>query len=231
MSCSSIQESLQPWLRGELSEADSAAVEAHVAGCYRCARVVESESAILNCLQAGYRVPESSPDFEARVLTAATGQNLSAGGQRSMSMPWVGGAVAAALVLGVALGVGLQPDAPVREATVASGSGAERESVDSTVSGSAQTVRLAFNSAEAMTDVTLTVELPAHVEMARYPGRQQLSWNVSLDKGENIVELPLNVMFPGEGELVAHLDDGERRKTFRADLPRANATSRTEPLL
>ncbi|WP_225314360.1 anti-sigma factor family protein [Marinobacter halotolerans] len=223
MSCSSTREHIQPWLRGELSEAESAAVEKHVAGCYRCARVVESESAILNALQAGYQVPEPSTGFESRVLAAATEADASAGRHRSVSTAWVGGAVAAALVLGVAIGVGLQPGATTGEARVATDS--------APAPSNTQTVRLAFNAAEAMTDVTLTLELPAHVEMASYPGHQQLSWNVSLDKGENIVELPLNIMFPGEGVLVAHLDNGERRKTFRADLPRANAASRSEPVL
>jgi predicted anti-sigma-YlaC factor YlaD len=223
MSCSSTREHIQPWLRGELSEAESAAVEKHVAGCYRCARVVESESEILNALQARYQVPKPSTGFESRVLAAATGAGSSANRQRSRSRVWVGGAVAAALALGVAIGVGLQPGAPAGDARVATDS--------APAPGTTQTVRLAFNAAEAMTDVTLTLELPAHVEMARYPGHQQLSWNVSLDKGENIVELPLNVMFPGQGELVAHLDNGERRKTFRADLPRVNAASRLEPVL
>jgi len=58
---------------------------------------------------------------------------------------------------------------------------------------------------------------------------------VSLDQGENIVKLPLNILFPGEGELVARLDDGKREKTFRTRLSQVDAQidegSPLEPVL
>ena len=93
----------------------------------------------------------------------------------------------------------------------------------------ARNVRLAFSSREALDGVTLTVELPPHVEVASYPGHQKLSWKVDLDKGENVVNLPLNILFSGEGDLVAHLDDGRRTKTFRTSLDRAEGKAAQEP--
>lgn len=219
MSCSTYRNNLRPWLRGELPEADAATVENHVAGCYPCARIVENESAILDALQSRYRVPEPSADFESRVMAAATRQSPAAGHRRLLSFPVAGGAVAAALVLGIALGIGLQPEAPTGTAFETTNAMAGNDAVQN----NARTVRFAFNAAEAMDNVTLTVELPAHVEMSDYPGHQKLSWNVSLDQGENIVKLPLNILFPGEGELVARLDDGERGKTFRTRLSQFDA--------
>lgn len=227
MSCSNYRENLRPWLRGELPEGEAMALQKHVASCYPCARIVENESAIHGALKDLHKAPEPSDDFEIRVLAAATGRSSTDDRRRSLSFPVAGGAIAAALALGVALGVGLQSE---------TGSGRDIQTVevpaDSDPAGNdLQTVRFAFNAAEALDNVTLTVELPAHVEMADYPGHQKLSWNVSLDQGENIVKLPLNVLFPGDGELVASLDDGERKKTFRTRLSQKDESSLPEPVL
>ena len=227
MSCSTYRKNLRPWLRGELPEGESVAVQKHVASCYPCARIVENESIIYGALKELHKAPEPSDDFESRVLAAATGRSTAMGRRRSFSFPVAGGAVAAALALGIALGVGLQSEP---------GSGRDMQTVEAPVDSdpavnNLQTVRFAFNAAEALDNVTLTVELPAHVEMADYPGHQKLSWNVSLEQGENIVKLPLNVLFPGEGELVASLDDGERKKTFRTRLSRQDESSLPEPVL
>ena len=211
MSCNNFRQHVRSWLRGELSATDAAAVERHVSGCYFCAAVVENESLIIEGLQKRFDVPPPSADFESRVLTAASSQGKPAR-SRPVATSWTSGAVAAVLALGIALGVGMRPDAPKSEP---------------------HNVRLAFNTADAMDNVTLTVELPPHVEMSGYPGYQRLSWNVSLDEGENIVNLPLNILFPGEGELVAHLDNGEHQKTFRASLTDngSSASSSSEPVL
>ena len=224
MSCSEFRNRLHPWLRGELSDDEATAVRRHVAGCRACASAAENEKAIVDHLRLRYEAPEASGSFEQRVMAAATGKPLNAASRRSVSLPIVGGAVAAALALGIVLGFGLRPEALPERA------GAPVES-DTFEVQDPYTVRLAFDSAEAMENVTLTVELPAHVEMTSYPGQQQLSWNVNLDKGENILKLPLNVLFPGEGDLVAHLDNGGRTKTFRTRLSQRHVESASEPLL
>jgi len=210
MSCNDFRKHLRPWLRGELSTDDASVVRKHVAVCYFCAAVVENESLIIESLQGQFDVPPPSPDFETRVLAAAASQGKPA--RRHAAMAWSGGAVAAVLALGIALfaGMGQGPDVP---------------------GGQPYNVRLAFDTVDAMDDVTLTVELPSHVEMSGYPGHQRLSWNVSLEKGANVVNLPLKILFPGEGELVAHLDNGERQKTFRASLTESGNSSPSEPVL
>jgi hypothetical protein len=128
------------------------------------------------------------------------------------------------LVLGITLGIGLQP--PESADKVAPSLAGKNAGQASPV---ARNLRLAFSSARALEDVTFTLELPPHIEMSRYPGHQQLSWKVDLEKGENIVNLPLNVLFAGQGDLVARIDDGERTQTFRADLSKAVQPDKQEP--
>ncbi|MDK8465499.1 zf-HC2 domain-containing protein [Marinobacter sp. SS13-12] len=236
MLCNECKNNLRSWVRNELSAAHASRIEQHIADCKGCSIAAHNEQAIFDSLQDSQAVPAPSFGFEARVLGAATGKGGEAGKGshgHGWSTPVASGAVAAALVIGIALGFGWKADPePGAEQAI---SGAEQAGGDKTLAAEpvarpvARNVRLAFSSREALEGVTLTVELPPHVEVASYPGHQKLSWKVDLDKGENVVNLPLNILFSGEGELVAHLDDGRRTKTFRTSLNGASGNGDQEP--
>lgn len=227
MLCNECKNNLRSWVRNELSAAQSSRIEQHLAVCKNCPIAAHNEKTILESLQASQAVPRPSLGFEERVLGAATGKGRHSG--YGWSTPVAGGAIAAALIVGIALGFGWK-----------SGPGPGADLVDSAVKQAddnkslvvepvTRNVRLAFNSRESLEGVTLTVELPPHVEVSKYPGHQRLSWKVDLDKGENVVNLPLNILFPGEGELITHLDDGRRTQTFRTSLDGAFVNGNPEP--
>jgi len=193
----------------------------HVETCPECARALRAAQELQQGLQ-GVTIPEPTLDFEKRVLAAATGGD-SKTGYRNWHIPAWSGAIAAALVVGVFIGGQLSSPTPENQPVVA------QESVSTVkVPGTApkqQTVKLAFNSHEAVENVTLTLELPPNMELAPFPGRHRVSWKVDLKPGDNLLALPLNVLFPGAGTLVAHLDDGNKRKTFRADIGKTKEPS------
>lgn len=232
MRCNECKNNLRSWIRGELSAAQASRIEQHIAMCNDCSVAAHNEKAIFDSLHDTQAVPAPSFGFEARVLGAATGKggrSRAGSSGHGWSTPVAGGAIAAALVVGIALGFGWQSGTE---------SGADLALSDEEQAAGAQTVvaepvarnvRLAFSSTEALEGVTLTVELPPNVEVSDYPGHQRLSWKVDLDKGENVVNLPLNILFAGDGELVAHLDDGRRTKTFRTSLDGAAVNGKPEP--
>ncbi|MDL0432479.1 zf-HC2 domain-containing protein [Marinobacter sp. TBZ242] len=232
MMCNECKNNLRSWVRNELSAAQASRMEQHIARCKDCSIAAYNEQAIFDSLHESQSVPAPSPGFEERVLGAATGRDARArAGSHSSgwSTPMAGGAIAAALVVGIALGFGWN-SGPGGEADLAL-SPAEQAATEATLVAEpvARNVRLAFSATEALEGVTLTVELPPHVEVSDYPGHQRLSWKVDLDKGENVVNLPLNILFSGEGELVAHLDDGRRKKTFRTNLTGMGVNANPEP--
>lgn len=227
MLCNQCKDNLRSWVGNELSAAQASRIEQHIALCEDCAIAAHNEQAIFDSLHDSQAVPAPSFGFEERVLGAASGKggrSRNGSSSHGWSTPVAGGAIAAALVVGVALGFGWNSGSDLV-------SGAQQIGSDKSLVAVpvARNVRLAFSSGEALEGVTLTVELPPHVEVASYPGHQKLSWEVDLDKGENVVNLPLNILFSGEGELVAHLDDGRRTKTFRTSLDGAVGKGDEEP--
>ncbi|MBJ6138975.1 anti-sigma factor family protein [Marinobacter litoralis] len=199
----------------------TAEMKQHAEACPECARALRAAQELQSGMQS-MAIPEPSRDFEARVLAAATGGD-SKTGNRNWHIPAWSGAIAAALVVGVFIGGELSAPAPESAPVIA------QESVSSSevaaTSPKQQTVKLAFNSHDAVENVTLTLELPPNMELAPFPGRHRVSWKVDLKPGDNLLALPLNVLFPGAGTLVAHLDDGNKRKTFRADIGKTKEPS------
>ncbi|KAE8545440.1 zf-HC2 domain-containing protein [Marinobacter sp. C1S70] len=217
MSCPSIRSQLPDYVRATLSENEAAVVREHLQRCPRCRRRCDMEEVLMSRMAAQFDVPPPAPDFESRVFG-----ELSSGSGRRVHMAW-GGAVAAALALGLFIGQsGLwQPDEAVAVAEV----------VDTPVVAPVErTVRLAFTAGEPLDDVTLTLNLPPHVEIAGLPGQHQVRWQVSLEQGDNVLALPLRIMFPGAGELVAELDAEGRQKVFRATIPDYPGASRHAPV-
>ena len=214
MKCDELRENLMTYAAGETLDPEAAEVlYAHLSDCSRCRRRLEWERRVQGALQA-QEIPEPSVDFESRVLAAATGSGPGSAGTHWKRNSFIGGAVAAAMAVGVFLGGGMQstPESssePVMAERVEPVQAWERE----------ETVRLAFNSRSELEDVTLTIELPPHVEVSRFPGHRQLSWKVDLEPGDNVIALPLRIAFPEEGELVAHLGEGPNRRTFVAPIP------------
>ena len=78
-----------------------------------------------------------------------------------------------------------------------------------------QTVRLSFDAANDIESVALSIGLPQNIEIQGYPGQKQLAWKTRLEKGQNILALPVMAIDKGQGELVAELSYGDKKQTLR----------------
>jgi len=203
MNCNEVITRIEDYCDGALDAGDSQAVDQHLEGCESCYRKVRAERRWRLMLAEPVSEPDSG--FEQRMLQAAHGGGDA---RRRWTTPVVGAAMAACLVGGLFLGQWLPSESGPADSGV----------VGPVASQEIQTVRLAFDSGEALQNVTLTLELPPHAELASMPGERRISWQVDLEKGENRLALPLRTLFPGEGELVARVQHGEQTKTFRAPI-------------
>ena len=78
-----------------------------------------------------------------------------------------------------------------------------------------RTINLMFASKTALDGATLTVSLPAGVELAGFPGQREITWETSLDAGKNYLPLELIALTPAGGEVLARLEHDDRSRTFR----------------
>lgn len=219
MECQQATQYFDEELDGTLSEPLQYGLHQHLKHCTACQQRCESGNRLHAALK-DWQVPPPSAGFKDRVLHVAVERNR----------PWpksatlVGLAMAASLVIGIGLGLVLAP--------VGSGPQSAVQTVAMTVD-QPQNVTLAFDSAQALTGVTLTVNLPANVELVGYPGQRSLSWRTDLKAGKNQLTLPLIAHKGAGGALAASLTHGQRHKEFSLYLAvqqRRDAASRNNPL-
>jgi len=165
----------------------------------------KQDQEILALLQ-DYPMPEAAAGYFDQALVRAT----HAGSRRQRNrwlMTGFGGAVAAGLVLWMVGGFFLTaPDLPVGEPTIPGITMTLQEP---------RTINLVFSSAEPLDTATLTVQLPPGIEMSGFPGQREVTWETSLNAGNNLLPLKLIATSPVGGEVFATLKHDDRGRTFR----------------
>lgn len=165
-----------------------------------------AEDLEIQALLQNYPAPEADPGFYDQALARATLQ-----GARKQRTRWVmtgfGGAIAAGLAIWMIGGLLLNsPQLPDASENIPEVTMALEEP---------RTVNLVFSATEAMDVATLTVSLPAGVELAGFPGQREISWETSLNEGRNLLPLKLIALTPVGGELLARLEHDDRDREFR----------------
>jgi len=158
----------------------------------------------LEALLAAYPAPTAEPGFYDEALARAA-----YAGTRRQRTRWLatgfGSAVAAGLAAWVVFGLLLSTPEP---------GGTEIPGVAIALE-TPRTVNLVFASAAALDAATLTVTLPDGVELDGFPGQREITWETSLDEGQNLLPLTLIATRGVGGELLARLEHDRRSRTFR----------------
>jgi len=160
----------------------------------------------IQALLKDYPMAQPAAGFYDQALARATHE-----GTRRQRNRWIltgfGSAIAAGIVLWVIGGFLLTtPDVPQPEASIPGIALTLEEP---------RTINLVFSSKAALEGATLTVSLPAGVEMAGFPGQREVVWKTSLTEGKNLLPLELIALTPAGGEVLARLEHDNRNRTFR----------------
>ena len=153
-----------------------------------------------------YSMPAADAGFYDQALVRATHE-----GSRRQRNRWMltgfGAAIAATVAVWMIGGMLLtNPQLPAADSTIPGVTIALEEP---------RTVNFVFASATALEAATLTVILPAGIELDGFPGQREISLETSLNEGKNLLPLTLVALTPTGGELLARLEHDDRDRTFR----------------
>ncbi len=217
MKCADAHILFDELLDGTLGLPQRENVEQHIEECPACRRALDDERALRAALRA-LPVEPMQPGFGARALANARRHHA-----RTHRHGFVSGfatAAAAGLVMWLAVGV-MRPTTDATQAAPELALAVNQP----------RTVELAFNAPQDLHDVTLTMDLPANVELAGHPGKRTLSWRTTLARGANLLSLPVIAHGGNGGELIATLSWAGQKKSFhiRVDVNEPHASNSTAP--
>ena len=208
MNCKILKDNLLAYVDSETSDVLPEALikdlDLHVSQCEKCEARVREEINIRSVLSA-LPVKPMNANFRNRVMDSIKEKQT----QKKQYGYFAGfsAAVAASVLIWVT-------------AVYISSPGNNATAIQSVVLvlNEVKHVKLAFNAPVDFDEVTLTIDLPKHVELEGFVGESQISWQTSLNSGKNILELPLIVKDIIQGEIVATIRHSEKSKVFKIPL-------------
>lgn len=198
MNCRQCIEVIDDFLDEQLSAKGAASVREHIASCNHCYEAVLQERVLRNLVRD---VPTSQPS-EARLdglLTKATEEGERR--ERRRIGVFVSSALAASLAIWAVtatffLNSPLSPNIPGLKLTL-------HEPRD---------VKLVMDSPRLLKDAVFTLHLPGDVELVGHPGRKLITWKANVNKGKNILVLPVVARGYGGGELITEITHNNKHK-------------------
>lgn len=203
MNCKNSLNLVDEYLGGDLDEVTKQALEDHLGECASCRAQFAGERALRQRLQTQL-VGQPRAGFADRVLERTVEHH-----QNKARHHWsfIRGAVAASIVIAVtsfALRFGLQQEQALPHQTLSMHQVTQ--------------VALAMDSKEELKGATITLQLPDNVELKGFPGQRMISWKTDIDRGTNLLALPVLAVAEKSGLLVARLEHGNKSKEFKVEL-------------
>lgn len=211
MKCTDIQKYLDDYLDDAMSLGEQKSVELHINQCVSCQQALEAHNTVRQAL-GSLPVEKASPEFEEKVF-AEVRSHYTAYNHRHSGNRFIAG-FATAMAAGLALWFASTVYTPQLDESA--------PQVVTVAMNKARTVKLMFDAPTNLAEVTLTVELPENIELEGYAGQKQLVWQTKLNRGQNILALPVIATGNGQGELVAHISYGDKAQRFRIVLKTAS---------
>ncbi len=203
MNCQQTQQNIDDYLDGLLVTGQLELFDAHLKSCPACRACLFNAEQLLSELKR-LPVPVMRDGFAQQALTRAAGEP-SKQGHRSAFAAGFGSALVAGFALMLVVVTLLPGGDPLGDGLVEVAISLEMP----------ETVNLAFDLTQAMEGATLSIILPDNVEVVGYPGLSQLSWQADLHAGRNVLPLPLIGVALAQGELLASIEQGGKKKMIR----------------
>lgn len=194
---------MDDYLGGYLEEDLRQALEDHLVQCPSCQARFAQDRDLRQRLQAQL-VSQPRAGFADRMLERTVEYHDN---KTSHHRSFIGGAIAASIVIAVtSLVLRLAPQ---------SGPEMARQTLSL---NEVTRVALTLDSREELKGATITLRLPDNVELKGFPGQHMISWNTDIDRGTNLLSLPVKGIAAKNGLLVARLEYGNKSREYKVEL-------------
>jgi len=205
--CKTVSESLEALADGLLGPGEQAAVKEHLTACDGCASAWQALETLRT--HRSTPAPAPRPELLSEILHAATERNAierAPDGSRFWLGAGLGDAVAAGMVFAlVSFSPILQESTPATpQLTIAL-----NETRD---------VNVAIDSPQDLRDAQIRVVLTGAVALAGFEGQSEIRWSTHLDRGVNMLSLPVTMQGLNGGRLLVEVDDEEHHEIFVVEL-------------
>ncbi|MDH3534912.1 MAG: zf-HC2 domain-containing protein [Gammaproteobacteria bacterium] len=198
MNCQATNNLMQDFVDGRLAGDDTEQVSAHLEQCGACRENYQDILGVIELLQQR-RVPPASPGFTTAVLERAIDAAQPPRGRR---MPYMAGGIAASFIAAfVLLSMMTNPAHPTAQVVL--------------IGNQVQTIKVAIESAHPVDSIRMTIDVSDNLEISGYQDQKVISWNTRLEKGTNIIALPVSAIARGDGEINARVGLNDREKVFK----------------
>lgn len=215
MKCTDVENYLDDYIDETASAAVQMAIDSHLDRCAACRQTLAEQKALRTALRS-LPVAEPSAGFEAKVFSAVRRHHSEGRGQPGNR--FIAG-FATAMVASLAIWFASTLYTPLVDEYTRD---QQAPQMINLAMNQARTVKLVFEAPTDLAEVTLSVELPENIELEGFGGQKQLVWQTNLNKGENILALPIIATGRGQGELMAKLRYGDKTKQFHIVLNTAD---------
>lgn len=195
MQCKMIQNVQNDYIDQQLTVEQVADIELHLSSCSECSRDVELLKIQKQALASLPAIPVPQT-LAKRVISAATAENATGSIMGKMAV--------AATVAVLAISVSLFYNTNVKEASP----------YDVAVDSDVTTVKVAIDSEQSLSGVTLRVEVSDNLELAGFGDKKQIYWTTGLQKGVNVISLPIIGLAEGKGDITTRIILNGKEKTM-----------------
>ena len=203
MNCKTLTQKMHDYLDCILPEPEAHEIQLHISKCEVCRKMIRKEESLRSMLQ-DLPAPALRPGFAQRALYKARKQQKRQQQQRL----GIGGAIAAGFVLFFVANLFL----PIPESTI------NNVPEITLAMNQVRDIKLVFNSKESIDNAVFIVQLPNNLELNGFPDQHTISWKSKLQRGKNLLVLPVVAHGPVENDLIATIEHATKKKTFHLSI-------------
>lgn len=204
MQCNDAIVLLNDYIDGDLSVNQKTLLNLHLSSCSECREKLFQREMLIQRLNA-MRVPRAPDQLPERIYR----HRFELVKQAKQKLQWfvAGAGFAATLAIAVVVfNASIQMEHTNFPLAVAQTSSTDKN------------IHLLLHSKRGLDDVKFSIMIPESVELRGYSGRRTIAWKGKLEKGENILSLPLIKMAEQVDSVVVRIEHEKSSKEYHIQL-------------